>query len=382
MYVVVLVLGILTVALGAVSTAYGITIKEFSLGNSLLTIGATAFVGGLVLIGIAGAIRELHRIVDALNGRMAPRHLRPGEPYEPPVLGNVRPAMAPARMPPPMPPMPSAMPARTGSDMRPAAARDEAAETAEAARTVSVAVPAADHAPSADHALSADDAPATVAADHAPAVSDPEQLSLLPSEAPPVAPSAAVEPPPEVQELDAIPLSPREPGYVPPRDLFTDGDAQPAEPEPDAQTPPADRHDGETPRAEPPAEQPASADADRGSAFDAIWPRRARRAARAAAAARSTNGEPSPSADAIPPSKDETSIAPDSTPPSAADTDHREQPAREPPPPHPVSILKSGVVDGMAYTLYSDGSIEAELQTGTIRFASIQELRMHLERTE
>jgi hypothetical protein len=48
-------------------------------------------------------------------------------------------------------------------------------------------------------------------------------------------------------------------------------------------------------------------------------------------------------------------------------------------PPHAVSILKSGVVDGMAYTLYSDGSIEAELAGETIRFASITELRQHIE---
>ena len=85
MYVVVLVLGILAIALGAVSTGYGVTIKEFSFGNSLLMIGAISIVGGLVLIGIAGAIRELHRIVDALTGRLAPRHLRAGEPNELPV---------------------------------------------------------------------------------------------------------------------------------------------------------------------------------------------------------------------------------------------------------------------------------------------------------
>lgn len=45
-----------------------------------------------------------------------------------------------------------------------------------------------------------------------------------------------------------------------------------------------------------------------------------------------------------------------------------------------VAILKSGVVDGMAYTLYVDGSIEAELPQGTLRFASIEELRSHLEK--
>lgn len=44
-----------------------------------------------------------------------------------------------------------------------------------------------------------------------------------------------------------------------------------------------------------------------------------------------------------------------------------------------LSILKSGVVDGMAYTLYSDGSIEAQLPHGTLRFGSISELRNHIE---
>ena len=44
-----------------------------------------------------------------------------------------------------------------------------------------------------------------------------------------------------------------------------------------------------------------------------------------------------------------------------------------------VSILKSGVVEGMAYTLYSDGSIEAQLPDGTLRFRSITELRNHIE---
>jgi hypothetical protein len=42
------------------------------------------------------------------------------------------------------------------------------------------------------------------------------------------------------------------------------------------------------------------------------------------------------------------------------------------------AVLRSGVVDGMGYTLYVDGSIEAELPQGTLRFASINELRSHL----
>jgi hypothetical protein len=50
----------------------------------------------------------------------------------------------------------------------------------------------------------------------------------------------------------------------------------------------------------------------------------------------------------------------------------------EPERPRAVAILKSGIVDGMGYTLYVDGSIEAELPQGTLRFASINELRSHI----
>ena len=56
--------------------------------------------------------------------------------------------------------------------------------------------------------------------------------------------------------------------------------------------------------------------------------------------------------------------------------------SRQPPVPEgqpPVTVLKSGVVDGMAYSLYSDGSIEAQMPEGMMRFASIDELRSHLD---
>ncbi len=46
-----------------------------------------------------------------------------------------------------------------------------------------------------------------------------------------------------------------------------------------------------------------------------------------------------------------------------------------------VSVLKSGVVNGMPYTLYSDGSIEAQLPEGMLRFGSITELRNHIEQS-
>jgi hypothetical protein len=57
--------------------------------------------------------------------------------------------------------------------------------------------------------------------------------------------------------------------------------------------------------------------------------------------------------------------------------------AAEPPKPDlppGVTVMKSGVVDGMAYTLYSDGSIEAQFAgENPIRFASFDALRAHVE---
>src|SRR5262249_42580107 len=46
----------------------------------------------------------------------------------------------------------------------------------------------------------------------------------------------------------------------------------------------------------------------------------------------------------------------------------------------PSAILKSGVIDGMACTLYTDGSITADLPQGTVRFASVEALRAHLDK--
>jgi len=46
-----------------------------------------------------------------------------------------------------------------------------------------------------------------------------------------------------------------------------------------------------------------------------------------------------------------------------------------------TTVVRSGIIHGMAYTLYADGSIEAELPIGTVRFASIEELQDHVSRT-
>lgn len=97
------------------------------------------------------------------------------------------------------------------------------------------------------------------------------------------------------------------------------------------------------------------------ASFDDAWPKpeRMRPPEPPAALRRQPPRSPSTFAEAAPPP------APEPTPPAV------EQP--------PVTVLKSGIVDGMAYSLYSDGSIEAQMPEGMMRFASIDELRAHLD---
>jgi hypothetical protein len=128
---------------------------------------------------------------------------------------------------------------------------------------------------------------------------------------------------------------------------------------------PAASPDSRTP---PPVAPPVEAAEARPANFEDAWPRseRPRAGDRAADGARR--------ASRLPPVP---TLAEPAAPSAAAE---RTTPARaDEPPAAGVTILKSGVVDGMAYSLYSDGSIEAQMPEGLMRFASIDELREHLE---
>ena len=107
---------------------------------------------------------------------------------------------------------------------------------------------------------------------------------------------------------------------------------------------------------------PGASERPAGPSFDALWPKGQRPLGARAQAAVAPAEEP------------ETSFKP------AAATVQTLAPDAEAAP-EPVSVLKSGVVDGMAYTLYSDGSIEAQLPQGMLRFGSITELRNHIEQS-
>jgi hypothetical protein len=106
-----------------------------------------------------------------------------------------------------------------------------------------------------------------------------------------------------------------------------------------------------------PAAPPPARERPRGSVFDAFWPKGQRGRPNAPMG---HGGQPSLLAEEAP-----SEPLPDLL-----------SPVGEAP---PVTVLKSGTVEGMAYTLYSDGSIEAELPQGMVRFGSITELRNHIE---
>jgi hypothetical protein len=56
--------------------------------------------------------------------------------------------------------------------------------------------------------------------------------------------------------------------------------------------------------------------------------------------------------------------------------------SEKPAPGEPRTILRAGVIQQTAYTLFADGSIETQLPEGVMRFASIEEFLGHLESGE
>ena len=112
-----------------------------------------------------------------------------------------------------------------------------------------------------------------------------------------------------------------------------------------------------TPRLDIGARSPAAPERAAGPTFEGLWPKGPRPARTASQAAVAPAVEP------------EQNSEPELEAPETVDVNGA------------VSVLKSGVVDGMAYTLFSDGSIEAQLPQGTLRFGSITELRNHIEQS-
>jgi hypothetical protein len=176
-----------------------------------------------------------------------------------------------------------------------------------------------------------------------------EPKAAIEAAAPPVTPSAdRIESAPVVDAAD-VSLLPNAPG----RPEGGNGVADPSLPKLNGSA-----HAAAVPRV---TGAPARPQQPKNSLFDTLWPK----APRPATPAQPAAAQPA----AVAPAAHVAEPAPSAAPP----------PAAPPQTPAGVSILKSGVVEGMAYTLYSDGSIEAELPGGTLRFRSITDLRSHIE---
>lgn len=312
----VLIGGTVVLCVGLLTVVFGIPIKEFSFGNTMILAGAVVSCTGLLLIGLYAVGRELRALA---------RHL------------EARPGVATSRelpLPPPLPPLPEAA-APPEPAFRPASPRPQARHD--------------------DMLFSRDlphrDLPHHEEADETPA----SDLDV----------SRTDEAPPWLERPAArVPAAPPEPAEAAPvrrprRNIMfashrREARAREETPRELPLTEPVPERESEPPAAESPAPRDIEPAAD--TSFDRFWPPSER-----------PRHEPAAPREPVAPREPDEPLASERVqPPRCADTT-------------PVTIVKSGVVDSMAYSLYSDGSIEAQMPEGMVRFASIDELRAHLD---
>lgn len=325
MSVVLFIVGALALMAGVAMVGFGIPIKEFSFGNTLIAAGAPVAVGGLVIVGLAAVVSKLRQLNETLNAR-AP-------------LGSAAPDMFEATIP------PRAMPPAGDLSLprRPRASEPERPLPPRAGEPSGAAPDRpfgdAPMLPNPDLAPESND----IAVEKTPALAPPPRPMA------PMAPMAPMPPPPAATAERGAPLRP-----PPPR-----GPLGPPPGEPRGQQ--ADRPAWRAPP--PPAEPRQERDLSQPSRFDAMWPAGEAKPAKPAFGPDSQAEPERPPRENAPPAEAEPQLLP----PGGEEL-------------RAVAILKSGVVDGMGYTLYVDGSIEAELPQGTLRFASITELRGYLQK--
>jgi hypothetical protein len=291
MMVVMLAAGVACLLAGLLAIGFGIPVKEFSFGNTLILAGAVATCTGLVILGLWVVVRELKNIAQRLGG---------GVPSD--WAGTAQPTA----------PLPRHQAPEGGGFLF---SRDQ---------------------PAAEGADGAESDPSAPWRDEAAARSG--RSDVPPPPLPADAPGAKAR-----RNLMFSSSSRRERERAQARS----GDVSANEPGPAPAAPPPAPEISEPP--------PAT--------FDDAWPKSERSRSADAAGQRRGGRAPSTFSEAT-----SGAAGPDRQPPAARNED---QP--------PVTVLKSGVVDGMAYSLYSDGSIEAQMPEGMMRFASIDELRSHLD---
>jgi hypothetical protein len=361
MYLVLLVFGALLTVAGVVLSAAGISIHDRAFDTTIVTPGIVAVIGGLVLIGLGLALRVLQRIENVLATQPMPRSARFKESAE---------AIMALDMAPDFP----AEPARS-SVLRTAARAPLGARRAAAGAPPAAVEPPKDFADTLADTLFPSETPVeqspaeASALDKAVTAQDTAKSDLgselaaglaaaLALDAKTQAPDSLLPPVDDLGLLKTARAGRRLNGTTPIRT-----------------TPRLDLSARFPLASDRPSSDRLSSERPKGPSFDAMWPRGPRPLRSTAPAAPQPVPEP-------------PTVVPAAEPPAnkeSADTTIAVSAVAVAAPvetPHPVSVLKSGVVDGMAYTLFSDGSIEAALPQGTLRFGSISELRQHIEQSE
>lgn len=282
--------GVAAVVAGGVAIWFGIPVKEFSFGNTIILAGAMAICSGLLLIGLGLVIRELKAIRRSLRERALDADPRgAGGPMLP--AGSIA--------------------GRSGR-----LDRDEFDVRHVASESLAPTGPRRQIA----------------------AQSDDDEASRQDARRPEMESGKS--------EPEAVPQAPPVKGR---RNLLFSSSRKERD---KGQSGPSDRAVN-IPSTEPAVEVEPEAKSEPHPSFTSTWPR----------------VERSPRSDL--PRRDATLASP-------RQADRSSLPGQSM---SDATVVKSGIVDGMAYSLYSDGSIEAQMPEGMMRFASIEQLRTHIDRT-
>jgi len=317
--------GTVVLCIGLLTVVFGIPIKEFSFGNTMILAGAVVACTGLVLIGLYFVGREFRNLARRLETGLPAPVMLPREPLaEEPTIRPARTIPEPPAAPRPVPPRPVHEDTLFTRDQPPDVTRDRDDFAADDARDRNRPPPEA--AAWDEHPVTRNRNPASATGSfEPPAEPAPRQRRNI------MFSSSRRDKSRELSPRDSAP-----PDEIPHRSSMEDlphGDAETNAPDP----------------------------------FANAWP-------------------PSSRARQDSPSFQSSSLQNGRTaPPPAPDDEEAPEPVRERfqlprrADASSVTIVKSGVVDSMAYSLYSDGSIEAQMPEGMVRFASIDELRAHLD---
>jgi hypothetical protein len=351
-----LALGIIAAVAGLMAIGFGIPIQAFGLGNTLIMAGSTVFSAGLVVIALSLVLRA----IDQLS-----RELRRPVALEPDISGpsfEHQPVAPPQSMP-EWPPAPVAPPPREES---PYAERPEPRRAPMPARS----------------GWQDDGAEPVQRPAVRPPGAPPPRFEREPMPAPPLERETALRPrsPSRTERAERPPREPvmERPQQAPELERRREpvvpgeqGDEGAREPRVDPYAPPERRRVFGWTRRSKERREDAAAGGDHAPEPEFGAPASAGRAPQGPAESRELPRAPMRG---TPPEPRERPAPPPAPAPRVAAGQHHAAAEDQ----H-VAVLKQGTVDGMSYTLYTDGSIDAEFPEGRIRFNSIEELRQHLE---